>query len=166
MPELVRDDLRVHVRPQELTCVEVSEVVKSDPGQRRPLRQPAEGGAEQVGMDRAAVAPFDHEVRPLPFATQQQPALVLVDPYAPQEGHRGQCQGYREPRDDYRARLDPLDPVTGRHLGQCEFASETDPAVLRVILKVRDGAGGDYWWVECGSCDTAWQVPYYAESVE
>jgi hypothetical protein len=34
------------------------------------------------------------------------------------------------------------------------------------ILKVRDGAGGDYWWVECGTCDTAWQVPHYApESV-
>jgi hypothetical protein len=21
-----------------------------------------------------------------------------------------------------------------------------------------------YWWVECGTCDTAWQVPHYAES--
>jgi hypothetical protein len=47
----------------------------------------------------------------------------------------------------------------------CEFASETDAAMLRVILKVKDGAGGDYWWVECGACDTAWQVPHYAESV-
>jgi hypothetical protein len=37
--------------------------------------------------------------------------------------------------------------------------------VLRVILKVKDGAVGDYWWVECGASDTAWQVPYYAESV-
>jgi hypothetical protein len=36
---------------------------------------------------------------------------------------------------------------------------------VRVILKVRDGAGGDYWWVECSGCDTAWQVPYFAESV-
>jgi hypothetical protein len=33
------------------------------------------------------------------------------------------------------------------------------------MLKVRDGAGGYYWWVECGSCDTAWQIPYYVESV-
>ena len=24
---------------------------------------------------------------------------------------------------------------------------------------------GDYWWVESGACDTAWQVPYLAESV-
>jgi hypothetical protein len=51
-----------------------------------------------------------------------------------------------------------------RHAGECEFTSETDAAVLRVILKVKDGAGGDYWWVECGACDTAWQVPYYAEN--
>jgi hypothetical protein len=34
--------------------------------------------------------------------------------------------------------------------------------MLRVLLKVRDGAGGDYWWVECGACDTGWQVPHYA----
>jgi hypothetical protein len=61
------------------------------------------------------------------------------------------------------ARSDPLNA----HLGapECEFAAATDPAVLRVILKVKDGAGGDYHWVECGACDTAWQVPYYAESV-
>jgi hypothetical protein len=25
--------------------------------------------------------------------------------------------------------------------------------------------GGEYWWVECGACDPAWQVPHYAESV-
>jgi hypothetical protein len=30
-------------------------------------------------------------------------------------------------------------------------------------LKVKDGAGGGYWWVECGSCECGWQVPYYAE---
>jgi hypothetical protein len=41
-----------------------------------------------------------------------------------------------------------------------------DPAVLRLVLKVKDGAGGDYWSVECGACDTGWQVPHYAaESV-
>jgi hypothetical protein len=43
-------------------------------------------------------------------------------------------------------------------------AAATDPAVLRIILKVKDGAGGGYWWVECGTCVCAWQVPYYAES--
>lgn len=86
-----------------------------------------------------------------------------------ERGHwRAVCQcgaeDYYEPVAD-RVRSDPLDAKTGRHAGQCEFASENDPAMLRVILKVRDGAGGDYWWVECGGCDTAWQVPYFAESV-
>ena len=73
-------------------------------------------------------------------------------------------EGWHAPEAD-RVRSDPLDAKTSRHAGACEFASETDAAVLRVILKVKDGAGGDYWWVECGACDTAWQVPYYAESV-
>jgi hypothetical protein len=41
----------------------------------------------------------------------------------------------------------------------------TQPAVARVLLKVADGMGGDYWWVECGACDTGWQVAYYAEGV-
>jgi hypothetical protein len=63
-----------------------------------------------------------------------------------------------------RVRSDPLDAKTSRHAGQCEFASETDAPVLRVILKVKDSVGGDYW-VECGACETAWQVSYYAESV-
>jgi hypothetical protein len=71
---------------------------------------------------------------------------------------------YREPAAP-RVRLDPLDSTTSHHAGQCEFAGVTDPAVLKVLLKVREGAGGGYWWVECGSCEIAWQVPYYAESV-
>ena len=58
----------------------------------------------------------------------------------------------------------PTDAKTSRHTGECEFASETDAALLRVILKVKDGAGG-YWWVECGSCEAGWQVAHYAESV-
>ncbi len=61
-------------------------------------------------------------------------------------------------------RLDPLDAKTSRHAPQCEFATETDPAVLRVLLKVQDGRGGDYWWVTCGACDTPWPVPFYAEA--
>jgi hypothetical protein len=64
-----------------------------------------------------------------------------------------------------RREMDLLDAKTSRHTGECEFASETDAAVLRVILKVKDGAGGGYWWVECGSCDAGWQVTHYAESV-
>ncbi len=71
-------------------------------------------------------------------------------------------QDYYEPVAG-RVRLDPLDAKTSRHAPQCEFASETNAAVLRVLLKVSDGAGGDYWWVTCGSCETGWQVPHYAE---
>jgi hypothetical protein len=58
---------------------------------------------------------------------------------------------------------DPYDPKTARHPGQCEFVGETDAAVLRVLLKVTDK--GDYDWVECGACETGWQVPHNAESV-
>jgi hypothetical protein len=47
-----------------------------------------------------------------------------------------------------------------------EYRETTDPALVRAILRVKDGMGGDYWWVECGACNTCWQVPYYAaESV-
>jgi hypothetical protein len=72
---------------------------------------------------------------------------------------------YVEPAVDERVRLDPLDPKTSRHLGQCEFASETDPERLRFLLKVKPGLGEGYDWVECGACGAGWQVPYYAESV-
>jgi hypothetical protein len=58
-----------------------------------------------------------------------------------------------------------MDLSTFRHAGQCEHRSTSDPALLRAILKVRDGAGGGYWWVECGSCECGWQVAHYAESV-
>jgi hypothetical protein len=36
----------------------------------------------------------------------------------------------------------------------------SDPALLRAILMVRDGAGGDYW--KCGTCECSGQVPHYA----
>jgi hypothetical protein len=70
---------------------------------------------------------------------------------------------YVEPAGDDRVRLDPRDPANALHLGQCEYASETDPAVLKFVLKVKEGLGDGYWWVECGSCDTAWQVPHYPQ---
>jgi hypothetical protein len=44
-------------------------------------------------------------------------------------------------------------------------ARPVDNAVLRLVLKVKDSAGRDYRWVECGACDSAWQVPHYAESI-
>ena len=66
---------------------------------------------------------------------------------------------------DRRVRLDPLDAKNSRHLPQCEFAAATDPAALRVLLKVKPGAGAGYDFLECGSCGAGWQVPHYAEIV-
>jgi hypothetical protein len=42
---------------------------------------------------------------------------------------------------------------------------EADAAMLRILLKVTDKGDYGYNWVECSSCDYAWQVPHYAESV-
>jgi hypothetical protein len=62
-----------------------------------------------------------------------------------------------------RVRLDALDPKTSRHLPECEFAHETDPVILRALLKIQDKE--TYAWVECGTCTSGWQVPFYvAES--
>lgn len=63
---------------------------------------------------------------------------------------------------DRRARLDPLDRDTSRHAPQCEHRDTTDPALLQVILTVRDGLEPGYRWVTCGACDTSWQVLHYA----
>jgi hypothetical protein len=60
-----------------------------------------------------------------------------------------------------RVRLDPLDPKTSRHAGECEFKDVTDPAVIRVFLRITEKDG--YRWVQCGSCECGWQVPFYAE---
>jgi hypothetical protein len=46
---------------------------------------------------------------------------------------------------------------------QCEYAAEADAAVLKILLKVKDGLGEDYWWVECGDCGAGWQVPFFAK---
>jgi hypothetical protein len=75
-----------------------------------------------------------------------------------------QCsqEHYRAP-EPARVRLDPFDPATMRHLPQCEFRGTTDPATLRALLRVTPKEG--YAWVECGACDSGWQVPYYAERV-
>jgi hypothetical protein len=60
-----------------------------------------------------------------------------------------------------RVRLDPYDPKTASHLGQCEYVSETDPAVIKLLLRVTEKGG--YWWVECAGCESGWQVPFYAQ---
>ena len=36
----------------------------------------------------------------------------------------------------------------------------TDPTIIRAILTVTERCGS--WWVQCGMCDPAWQVPYFA----
>jgi hypothetical protein len=110
-----------------------------------------------------------------PFTHADGCKLVKADPgFEPQwteveSGHwRRECQCYAEdrwePRVDRRTRLDPLDPATSRHAPQCEHRDVTDPAIIRAILRVHDSDG--YWFVECGTCEHGWQVPYYAtESV-
>jgi hypothetical protein len=62
--------------PEELARIEVPEVVKADPGQPRPLRQPPEGRAEQVGVDRPAIASLDHEFGSLPLLPSSSDGLV------------------------------------------------------------------------------------------
>jgi hypothetical protein len=119
-------------------------------------------GRRKKGPDKAFTHSTDCKI-------QAADPTVSIEWSELESGHwRAVCvcgtEDYYEPVAD-SVRLDPLDPNTSHHPGQCEFASETDAAVLRVILKVKDGAGGDYWWVECGTCDCAWQVPYYAEKI-
>lgn len=73
-------------------------------------------------------------------------------------------ESFNEPIVDDRVRLDPLDPTTSRHAGESEYMSETDPSVLKVLLKVKPGLGEGYDWVECGAGGAGWQVPHF-ESV-
>jgi hypothetical protein len=72
---------------------------------------------------------------------------------------------HREPITAGRVRNDPRSRSLARHAGECRYVNESDPAQLQVLLKVKDGAAGGYWWVECGSCTAGWQVPYYAAEV-
>jgi hypothetical protein len=108
-----------------------------------------------------------------PFSHSEDCRIARADPdveipWSRTEGRRWQriCQcgeeSWYEPVAG-RARLDPRDPSTALHAGQCEFASETDPAVLKVLLKVKPGLGEGYSWVECGACGFAWPVPDFAE---
>jgi hypothetical protein len=59
-------------------------------------------------------------------------------------------------------------PLAHRHggVGGARIKASYRSAMLRIVLKAKDGAGGDYWWVTCSGCDCSWQVPYYAASVE
>lgn len=82
-----------------------------------------------------------------------------------EEGHwRRICQCYSEdmyePRADPRVRLDPMDPPTFRHAPWCEHRDVTDPSIVKALLSVRERE--NYWYVQCGTCETGWQVPFYA----
>ena len=96
-----------------------------------------------------------------PFAHGDDCKLVAMEPdLRPEWSHLGngywrrECacsfEAITEPIVDDRLRLDPYDPKTSRHLGQCEYINTADAAVTKVLLKVTDK--GDYDWVECGSC--------------
>jgi hypothetical protein len=63
-----------------------------------------------------------------------------------------QCgeQHHREPF-ALPSRLDPLDPAHFRHAPQCEHRDTTAPDLIRAIVKVVDGMGGDYWWSRAAS---------------
>jgi len=68
-------------------------------------------------------------------------------------------EGWHAPDAGRVRRNDPYDPATARHMGQCEYISETDSAVIKVLLKVTDK--GDYEWLLRGRLAGA----RYAESV-
>jgi hypothetical protein len=72
--------------------------------------------------------------------------LIAIDPDLRTEwsdlgygSWRGGCvctfEVWSEPIVDDRVRLDPLDPKTSRHLGQCEYSGETDAGMLQVPLR-------------------------------
>jgi hypothetical protein len=79
---------------------------------------------------------------------------------------RCQCgaEGWHAPDANPRVRVDPLDPKTARHMGECELRFETEPSVLKFALKATDREG--YFWVTCSACEAGWQVPHYVESAE
>jgi hypothetical protein len=107
------------------------------------------------------------------FTHQEGCKLLQADPsFLPewQEVERGfwkaECQcgieTYREPPTDDRVRLSPYDPATARHLPQCEYIDDADPAVLKILLTVKPGLAPGYNWVTCAGCEGSWQLPHYA----
>jgi hypothetical protein len=124
-----------------------------------------EGGLNMFGKKKVGLPPFIHD---------EGCPILAADPGVDiqwSEIERGYfvatcvctTEHYREPR-TRPARLDPLDPKTSHHMPQCEFVGVTDPAVLKVLLKIQERDG--YSLVECGGCAGLWQVPFFgSESV-
>jgi hypothetical protein len=112
-----------------------------------------------------------------PFAHRDDCPMAKINPRVADEwqlietGHwRRECQCGAE---DWRTagdggvRQDPYNPgawPTLNHLGGCEFRDATNPAILRAILKVTDV--GDFYRVDCRSCEALWRVMYHAEGTE
>jgi hypothetical protein len=60
--------------------------------------------------------------------------------------------------------MNPTDRAVGVNVRWFQFVRDTtDPALLKAILRVRDGVGGGYWWVECSTCEHGWQVSHYPQ---
>jgi hypothetical protein len=91
------------------------------------------------GHDRGAVSPLG--MRSLEADPTVQIQWSELEP-----GHwRAICQCGSEDADeeaDRRVRLDPYDPSTFGHAGQCEHRYTSDHALLRAILKVSGRRGG------------------------
>jgi hypothetical protein len=45
-------------------------------------------------------------------------------------------------------------------LPQCEHRDLIEPGIVKALLTVQER--DDYWYVQCGTCETGWQVPFYA----
>ena len=72
-----------------------------------------------------------------PFTHADDCPIVKADPdveipwsYLGEGFWRAECvcsfESYTEPLVDNRVRLNPYDPATSKHLGQCEYIGETD----------------------------------------
>jgi len=105
--------------------------------------QSSKGGLNMFGRRKGPSKPFIHqegckiaEVDP----GVEIPWSYLGDGFWKAECARG-FESSTEPIVDDRVRLDPLDPKTSRHVPQCEYVSESDPAVLKGPLEgqARDG---------------------------
>jgi hypothetical protein len=61
-----------------------------------------------------------------------------------------------------RVELDPPDPRTARHAGECEYRDTTDRAIIKLILTSKPGMAEGYDWITCNSCEHSWQVMHFA----
>lgn len=57
---------------------------------------------------------------------------------------------------DSRSKRRLSHPLAHWRLGVCvrEHRDTADPTVIRAMLKVSEGAGGGYWWVQCGAAES------------